>query len=76
MTAISHHAGHAAGSRYQPPHLAIHQFRADLRCFLRNKASVFWTLALPVLFLVIFGSAPDTARAAPYRREKWRWYRP
>jgi ABC-2 type transport system permease protein len=37
------------------PHL-LPQFRADLRCFLRNKQSVFWTLALPILFLVIFGS--------------------
>ncbi len=36
--------------------LVVHQFHADLRCFFRNKESVFWTLALPVLFLVIFGS--------------------
>jgi ABC-2 type transport system permease protein len=36
--------------------LVRHQFGADLRCFLRNKQSVFWTLALPILFLVIFGS--------------------
>jgi ABC-2 type transport system permease protein len=36
--------------------LVVHQFRADLRCFYRNKESVFWTLALPVLFLVIFGT--------------------
>ncbi len=61
MTAISHDTEYAPGSRHQLPHLAIHQFRADLRCFLRNKASVFFTLALPVLFLVIFGSAPDAA---------------
>lgn len=32
------------------------QFRADLRCFYRNRESVFFTLALPVVFLVIFGS--------------------
>jgi ABC-2 type transport system permease protein len=56
MTAVSHHTGRAAGSRRQLRHLAVHQFRADLRCFYRNKQSVFWTLALPVLFLVIFGS--------------------
>ena len=55
MTAVSHHTGRAAGSRHQLPHLAIHQFGADLRCFVRNKASVFFTLALPILFLVIFG---------------------
>jgi ABC-2 type transport system permease protein len=36
--------------------LALHQYRADLRCFFRNKQSVFFTLALPVLFLLIFGS--------------------
>ena len=56
MTAVGHHTGSAAGSRHQLRHLAVHQFRADLRCFYRNKQSVFWTLALPVLFLVIFGS--------------------
>jgi len=36
--------------------LVAHQFKADLRCFLRNKESVFWTLAMPVVFLVIFCS--------------------
>jgi ABC-2 type transport system permease protein len=56
MTAASHNTEHAAGSRPQLRHLAAHQFRADLRCFYRNKQSVFWTLALPIVFLVIFGS--------------------
>jgi ABC-2 type transport system permease protein len=56
MTAVSHDTEHAADSRHQFRHLAVHQFRADLRCFFRNKGSVFWTLALPILFLVIFGS--------------------
>jgi ABC-2 type transport system permease protein len=56
MTAASHNTEHAAGSRHQLRHLAAHQFRADLRCFYRNKQSVFWTLALPIVFLVIFGS--------------------
>ena len=56
MTAVSHGTGQAAGSRHQFPDLVVHQFRADLRCFVRNKGSVFFTLALPVLFLVIFGS--------------------
>jgi len=37
-------------------HLALHQFRYDLRAFLRNRQSRFFTLALPVLFLVIFAS--------------------
>jgi ABC-2 type transport system permease protein len=36
--------------------LVAHQFAADLRCFLRNRQSVFFTLVLPVLFLVIFAS--------------------
>jgi ABC-2 type transport system permease protein len=36
--------------------LALHQYRADLRCSWRDKQSVFFTLALPVLFLLIFGS--------------------
>jgi ABC-2 type transport system permease protein len=36
--------------------LVAHQFRFDLRCFWRNTQSRFFTLALPVLFLVIFAS--------------------
>jgi ABC-2 type transport system permease protein len=36
--------------------MALHLFRYDLRAFLRNRQSQFFTLALPVLFLVIFAS--------------------
>jgi ABC-2 type transport system permease protein len=36
--------------------MAAHQFRYDLRAFARNRQSQFFTLALPVLFLVIFAS--------------------
>jgi ABC-2 type transport system permease protein len=36
--------------------LVLHQWEADRRCFWRSKQSVFFTLALPILFLVIFGS--------------------
>jgi ABC-2 type transport system permease protein len=36
--------------------LALHQFRYDLRAFLRNRQSRFFTLILPVLFLVIFAN--------------------
>lgn len=36
--------------------LSLHQFRFDLRAFLRNRQSRFFTLVLPVLFLVIFAS--------------------
>ena len=59
MTVVRPDADRAAssgGSRRQPPHLVAHQFRADLRCFWRNTQSRFFTLLLPVLFLVIFAS--------------------
>ena len=36
--------------------MVVHQFRYDLRSFLRNRQGRFFTLALPVLFLVIFCS--------------------
>jgi ABC-2 type transport system permease protein len=44
----------------------MHQFRYDLRSFLRNGQSRFFTLALPVLFLVIFCSVfgNETVRVA------------
>jgi ABC-2 type transport system permease protein len=36
--------------------MAVHQYRYDLRAFFRNRQSRFFTLALPVLFLVIFAA--------------------
>jgi ABC-2 type transport system permease protein len=36
--------------------MALHLFGYDLRAFLRNRQSQFFTLALPLLFLVIFAS--------------------
>ncbi len=36
--------------------MALHQSSYDLRAFVRNRQSQFFTLALPVLFLVIFAS--------------------
>jgi len=36
--------------------MTVHQSRYDLRAFLRNRQSQFFTLALPILFLVIFAS--------------------
>lgn len=36
--------------------LAVHQFRFDQKVFWRNPTSVFFTVMLPVLFLVIFSS--------------------
>jgi ABC-2 type transport system permease protein len=34
--------------------LALHQFRFDQKTFWRNPAAVFFTVALPVIFLLIF----------------------
>jgi ABC-2 type transport system permease protein len=39
-----------------PVRLAIHQAAFDMRAFIRNRQSQFFTIALPVLFLVIFAS--------------------
>jgi ABC-2 type transport system permease protein len=36
--------------------LALHQFRFDQKIFWRNPASLFFTVMLPVLFLVIFNT--------------------
>ena len=48
--------------------MARHQFRYDLRAFMRNRQSQFFTLALPVMFLVIFASVfggnGDTVKVA------------
>jgi len=56
MTAVTSRTGHAAGTRRPLPGLTAHEFGSDLRCFRRNVQSVFFTLALPVLFLVILAS--------------------
>ena len=36
--------------------LALHQFRFDQRVFWRNPASVFFTILLPIIFLLIFAT--------------------
>jgi ABC-2 type transport system permease protein len=36
--------------------LAVHQFRFDQRVFWRNPASVFFTVLLPIIFLLIFAT--------------------
>ncbi|HLN67427.1 MAG TPA: hypothetical protein VK280_09140 [Streptosporangiaceae bacterium] len=56
MTAVSNYPGHIAGTGRQLPSLIAHEFGSDLRCFRRNIQSVFFTFALPVLFLVILAS--------------------
>ena len=38
------------------PQLALHQFRFDQKTFWRNPGSVFFTVALPLMFLVIFNT--------------------
>jgi len=44
--------------------MILHQFRYDLLAFFRNRQSRFFTIVLPVLFLVIFVSVfgNDTLR--------------
>ena len=36
--------------------MALHQTNYDLRAFIRNRQAQFFTLTLPVLFLVIFAA--------------------
>jgi ABC-2 type transport system permease protein len=36
--------------------MALHQFRFELRALVRNRQAQFFTIALPVMFLVIFAS--------------------
>jgi ABC-2 type transport system permease protein len=56
-----------------PVALVLHQARFDLRSFLRNRQARFFTLALPLLFLVIFNGVfgnnvvgPGTMKASAY----------
>jgi len=44
--------------------LGAHQFRYDLRAFLRNRQARFFTVALPVIFLVILASVVGSNAAA------------
>jgi ABC-2 type transport system permease protein len=45
--------------------MALHLFRYDLRAFLRDRQSRFFTLVLPVLFLVIFASVFGGGHTVP-----------
>jgi ABC-2 type transport system permease protein len=64
------HAAPAAAAQRSGPglvtRLALHQFRYDIRAFIRNRQARFFTLVLPVLFLVIFASLfhSSTAKVA------------
>jgi len=53
--------------------MILHQFRYDLLAFLRNRQARFFTLVLPILFLVIFVSVfgndkigPENVKASTY----------
>ena len=56
-----------------PVALVVHQARFDLRGFLRNRQARFFTLALPLLFMVIFNGVfgndvvgPGATKASAY----------
>ena len=53
---LSTRPDHAAAPLPGLPQLIGHQFRYDLRRYWRNAQSVFSTIILPVMFLVIFAS--------------------
>jgi len=55
MTALTLSANHDANGRSVIA-MALHQVRFDLRALIRNRQAQFFTLALPVMFLVIFAS--------------------
>ena len=56
MTAVTARPGRAAGTRRRLPYPIGREFHADLLCFRRNIQSVFFTILMPVLFLVILAS--------------------
>jgi hypothetical protein len=56
MTTLSTRPDHAAANLPGLPRLIGHQFRYDLRRYLRNAQGMVSTIIMPVMFLVIFGS--------------------
>jgi ABC-2 type transport system permease protein len=56
--------------------LVAHQTRFDLLSFLRNRQSRFFTLVLPVLFLVIFVSVFGNNRVGPAQVKASTYYVP
>jgi ABC-2 type transport system permease protein len=56
--------------------LVPHQARFDLLAFLRNRQSRFFTLVLPVLFLVIFVSVFGNHRVGPHGAKASTYYVP
>jgi ABC-2 type transport system permease protein len=56
--------------------LVLHQARFDLLAFFRNRQSRFFTVVLPVLFLVIFVSVFGNHRVGPERVKASTYYVP
>jgi ABC-2 type transport system permease protein len=56
--------------------LVLHQARFDLLSFLRNRQSRFFTLVLPVIFLVIFVSVFGNDRVGPQHVKASTYYVP
>ena len=56
--------------------MILHQFRYDLLAFLRNRQSRFFTLVLPVLFLVIFVSVFGNNKVGPANVKASTYYVP
>jgi ABC-2 type transport system permease protein len=54
----------------------LHQFRYDLLAFLRNRQSRFFTIVLPVLFLVIFVSVFGNHEIGPHNVKASTYYVP
>ncbi len=59
-----------------PVALVLHQARYDLRGFLRNRQARFFTLVLPLLFLVIFVSLFGNYRVGPEHVKASTYYVP
>ena len=59
-----------------PLGLVLHQTRFDLLAFLRNRQSRFFTLILPVIFMVIFVSVFGNHRIGPQQVKASTYYVP
>lgn len=66
----------ATPRRTGPLPLVLHQARYDLRAFLRNKQGRFFTLILPLLFLVIFVSVFGNNTVGPQQVKASTYYVP
>ncbi len=64
-----------AGKR-RPLQLVLHQARFDLLAFIRNRQSRFFTLILPIIFLVIFVSVFGNNRVGPEHVKASTYYVP